>query len=191
MNAAPPRDYELYRVITDYEALQDGFLDRIEDLETTISGIPGFADGALQKLLSKNPGQRIERKRDHRFASAQRTFGWKTLGEMLKRTGLALVLVVDDERFAPVKGDLTKRKRRAQPAIAGSKRPTWLFTKRKAREMGKKRFSVMSDSERKRHQRKAGKASARARRRKSALIEQAAPNLHVALAPGLVNAHPT
>ena len=28
--------YELFRVVTDYEALQDGFWVRIEDLETTI-----------------------------------------------------------------------------------------------------------------------------------------------------------
>ena len=98
MTAAPRIDqYELYRVISDYEALQDGFLDRIDDLETTISGIPGFADGALQKLLSKNPGQRIERKRDHRFASAQRTFGWKTLGEMLN--GMDAVMPEDEWVF--------------------------------------------------------------------------------------------
>ena len=38
--------WEPYRVITDYEALQDGFLDRIDDLDTTMSAIPGFADYA-------------------------------------------------------------------------------------------------------------------------------------------------
>jgi hypothetical protein len=168
MNAQTP--YELYRVITDYEALQDGFLDRIDDLDTTLQQIDlnaGFAGGNTQKLLTKNPGKAIKRPRDHRTASARRTFGWESLGKMLKGTGLALVLVVDDERFAPMKEQLMKRKRPRQPANAGSKRPTWLFTKNKAREMGRKRFSLMTEAERKRHQRKAGKASARARRRKA------------------------
>src|ERR1700733_1757687 len=133
--------YELYRVITDYEALQDGFLDRLDDLDTTMSALPGFADGVAQKLLSKNPGPSRHVPRDCRTASRQRTFGWKSLGVMLKDTGLALVLVVDDKRFAPIKDQLMKRKRPRKPAIAGSTRPTWLFTKKKAREMGKKRFS--------------------------------------------------
>lgn len=158
--------YELYRVVLDYEALQEGFLDRIDDLNTTLSAIPGFADGALQKLLTKNPGKPIARPRDHRTASNKRTFGWESLGKALENTGLALVLVIDDARFAPIKEQLAKRRRINKPAIAGSVRPTWLFKGRKAREMGKKRFSLMTESERKRHQRKAGKASARARRRK-------------------------
>jgi hypothetical protein len=107
-------EYELFRIITDYEALQDGFLDRIDDLETTMRQIElsgEFAHGELQKLLSKNAGKRIERKRDHRYESARRTFGWKSLGETLKHTGLALVLVVDDARFAEHKAELAKRKR--------------------------------------------------------------------------------
>jgi hypothetical protein len=161
-------DYEIYRVITDYEALLDGFLDRIDDLDTTqeqIELLAEFSKGNVQKLLTKNPGKRITRKRDHRTASAKRTFGWESLGKMLKGTGLALVLVVDDGRFAPLRDQLVKRRR--QPAIAGSTRPAWLFSKNKAREMAKKRFSVMTESQRKRLARKAGKASARARRRKA------------------------
>lgn len=42
-----------------------------------------------------------------------------------------------------------------------------IFTSERARQMGKKRHALMSESERKRHQRKAGKASGRARRRKA------------------------
>lgn len=165
-------NYEPYRVILDYEALQDGFLDRIDDLKTTLEQIEmagGFARGAAQKLLTKNPGKAIARPRDHRAKSAQRTFGWESLGKMLKGTGLALVLVVDDERFASLKEQLGRRRRPYYPAKAGSAKPAWLFTKKKAREMGKRRFSTMTDSERKRHQRKAGKASGRARRRKARL----------------------
>jgi hypothetical protein len=161
--------YELYRVISDYEALQDGFLDRIDDLDTTISGIPGFADGVVQKLLSKNPGK----SRDTHVAAGQRKFGWKSLGEMLKATGLALVLIVDDERFAEQKAQLAKR-RRKMPPIAGMKRPAWLFTKKTSREMGKKRFASMTESKFRRHQRKAAKA--RWRRRAPGIVPVEAAN---------------
>lgn len=172
--------FELYRVITDYEALQDGFLDRIDDLFTTITGVElaaEMASGQLQKCLSKNPGKAISRPRDHRSASARRTFGWETLGKTLEKTGLALVLVVDDARFAPVKELLAKRRRVNKPANAGSKRPTWLFRKGKAREMGKRRMSAMTESQRKRLARKAGKASGLARRRKSRLPPAIRTNL--------------
>lgn len=185
MNAQTP-PYELYRVITDYEALQDGFLDRIDDLDTTVEQIElagDLAKGQAQKGLTKQKsltksGVRLKRK-----------FGWESLGKMLKGTGLALVLVVDDVRFAPVKAQLAKRRRRSQPAIAGSTRPAWLLTKRKARELGKRRFTLMTEAERKRHQRKAGKASARARRRKSRLGKQPAPQPDVPRRAGSINAH--
>jgi hypothetical protein len=117
VNGAP--QYELYRVIWDYEALQDGFLDRIEDLETTLEQIDmagEFARGNTQKLLSKIPGKAIQRHRDSRTDSARRTFGWKSLGKMLKGTGLALVLVIDDERFAPIRAQLAQRERPRPPA---------------------------------------------------------------------------
>jgi len=165
MNAqSPPERYEIYRVILDYEALQDGFMDRIDDLNTTLDQIDvagGLTRGNAQRLLTKNPGKA---RSDRPSSASRRTFGWESLGKMLKGTGLALVLVVDDERFAETKEQLVKR--RPPPANAGKQRPTWLFSKEKAREMGKKRFALMSDAQRKRHQRKAQKASARARRRK-------------------------
>lgn len=173
-----PEEFELYRIVGDYEALQDGFLDRIDDLNTTMA-LPSFADGQVQKLLTKNAGKAIARPRDHRSASAKRTFGWESLAKMLRDTGLALVLVVDDARFEPIKEQLAKRRRRREPANARSTRPTWLFTKKKAREMGTKRFSTMTESQRKRLARKAGKASGRARRRKArasgALLASAIP----------------
>lgn len=180
MNAPMVTPYEPYRVILDYEALQDGFLDRIDELNTTLEQIEmnaGFARGNAQKLLTKSAGKMtVERKRYvngesnlTRFAPRQRKLGWESLGKMLKGTGLALVLVIDDERFAPLKEQLMQRKRPRQPANAGSSRPAWLFTKAKAREMGKKRFATMTEAQRKRHQRKAGKASAAARRRKAKL----------------------
>jgi len=174
--------FELYRVFTDLEGLEEGIWDRIDDLDTTIEQIEmagGMAKGQLQKALAGNPGKAIQRPRDHRHSSNKRKFGWESLPKALKGTGLALVLVVDDERFAETKAQLMKRKRPRQPANAGSKQPAWLFTKRKAREMGKKRFSTMTPAQLKRHQRKAGKASAAARRRKSSevMIETMSPGL--------------
>ena len=159
--------YELYRVITDYEALQDGFQDRIDDLETTLAQIEmngGLAQGNAHKLLTKNPGKRIERKRDHRHASAKRTFGWESLGKMLKGTGLALVLVVDDERFAPLKEQLTKRKRPRQPPNGSIRRPPWLISKKSSQNMQVLRNAKLSPRQRK----MIAKAAARARWRKPA-----------------------
>lgn len=150
--------FEVFRIVTNYEALQEGFADRIDDLGTPFTEIDaagGMTRGNVQKLLSKS---------DAKWA---REFGWKTLGAMLAGTGLALALIVDDARFAPVRERLAKRKRRDKPAIAGSVRPTWLFKRKKAREMGKRRFALMSPAELKRHQRKAGKAGGLARRRKA------------------------
>lgn len=159
--------YELYRVITDYEALQDGFLDRIDDLDTTLEQIDlagDLAKGNAQKLLNKGNSVRgwDRTRRDKRI------LGWESLSKMLKGTGLALVLVVDDERFAPIKEQLGKRKRPRQQANASSAPAPWLFCKDKAREMGKKRWSGMTPEKRKKMMRKAGRASGRARRRKSA-----------------------
>jgi hypothetical protein len=197
MNAHTPSQYELYRVILDYEALQDGFLDRIDDLDTTMEQIEMAADmarGQLQKCLTKNPGKAIARKRDHRSASNRRLFEWKSLGKALKGTGLALLLVVDDERFAPIKEQLILRRRRPSQANASAKRPTWLFTKKKAREMGKKRWSLLTPEQRKKLARKMQRASAKSRRRKArlsrTLVEQPAPQFDVALPPGAIDAHP-
>lgn len=170
---AQVRNYELYRVILDYEALQDGFLDRIDELNAPMTEIDiagGLTRGHTQRLLSKGEG--IVRKYKP-SCTTKRTFGWESLGKMLKGTGLALVLVVDDERFAEAKSQLIQRKRPRQQANASSTRPTWLFTKEKAREMGKKRWSAMSPAKRKRLARKAGKASARARRRRGELLKLA------------------
>ena len=157
------QEFELYRIVSNYEALQDGFLDRIDDLDTTMSALPGFADGVVQKLLAKNPGK----SRDTHVANGQRAFGWKSLGDMLARTGLALVLVVDDERFAPIKEQLGKRKRRNQLPFGSSKRPTWLLTRSKSLKMQVLRNRSLSPQQRKRIAKKAGKASGRARRLKA------------------------
>lgn len=163
MNAPTP--YELYRVITDYEALQDGFLDRIEDLNTTMA-LPSFADGVVQKLLTKSAGRYVkENRRSSRKASLKRTFGWESLGKMLKDTGLALVLVVDDERFGPVKEQLAKRRRKAMPTNVSIKPPRWLISKKNAANMRALGVRSLSPQQRKRIAKKAAKARWQKRRK--------------------------
>jgi hypothetical protein len=156
--------YELYRVILDYEALQDGFMDRIDDLNTSLDQIDqagGLTRGNTQRLLTKNPGKP---RSDRPSSASRRTFGWESLGKMLKGTGLALVLVVDDERFAPMKEQLMKRKR--MPTKVSMERPTWLFTKRNAANMRALGIKSLSPQQRKRIAKKAAKARWRSKRRK-------------------------
>jgi hypothetical protein len=162
--------WEPYRVITDLEALVEGFWDRIDDLNTTLEQIEmagGMAKGQLQKALTANPGKHVSRPRDHRRASNKRNFGWESLGKALKGTGLALVLVVDDDRFADTKSQLMQRKRPRQTSDRKSSRPPWLLTPAKSRKLLALRNAKLSPAKRKAIARKAGKASAKARRRKS------------------------
>lgn len=155
MSGAPA--YELYRVILDYEALQDGFADRIDDLDTTLEQIDmigGLTRGNVQKLLTKSPPKRGA----DRHAKQRRTFAWESLGKMLKGTGLALVLVVDDERFAPLKEQLAKRARPRKPPNGSIRRPAWLFTRSKSLKMQVLRNQALSPKQRKKIARKAARA---------------------------------
>lgn len=145
MNGKIADRFEIYRVVTDYEALHEGLIDRVEDLNVsriTIDEEGGFQPGYASKLLCNPP---------------MKNLGPKTLGGMLKATGMALVLVVDDERFAATRAQMSKRKR-VVPAIGGKVRPTWLFTKDKAREMGKKRWANLTPEQRQRLARRGAKA---------------------------------
>jgi hypothetical protein len=119
--------YELYRVVTDFDALHEGFRDRVEELQ--ITRIETDAAGHLQpgysaKLLCNPP---------------IKSFGRSSLPGMLRATGMALVLVIDDERFAPVKERLSQRKRPVRAMVRRVK-PKWLFSGQKAVKCGKKRW---------------------------------------------------
>src|SRR5450631_437863 len=99
--AAPLAPEMIYRVVMDLEALQDAFVDRIMDLGVSLIEIDaagGLTRGNAQKLLSKSD------------AKWCREFGGKSLGKMLKGTGLKLVLIVDDVRFGPIKEQMVRRK---------------------------------------------------------------------------------
>jgi len=172
-------EYELYRVITDYEALVDGFWDRVDDLGTTLLSIDqvgGMAEGNAQKLLSKNPGKRVQQPKNHRFADMKRTFGWESLGKMLKATGLALVLVVDDDRFAPIKDQLAQRKKPLMRSIVRTRQPKWLLTSEKAKKISKNRWENVPPHVRKKMMRRMAKAAWIKRRREARLARQLQAN---------------
>jgi hypothetical protein len=107
-------EIELWAVVDNYAALQDGFADRIEELEVTqteVDAAGGMTRGQVHRLLRKiDPN-------DFRPSSTRHCsqFAWKTLGQTLRATGMALALIVDDERFAPVKAKMVKRKRPSRP----------------------------------------------------------------------------
>lgn len=148
---------QIYRTFDTLEALKEVFLDRIDDMNvplTEVDAAAGMTRGNMQKCLSNS---------DAKWA---RDFGWKTLQAACKGTGLILAAIVDDERFATIKEQMQLRKQ-PKRAMPRSTRPAWLFTREKAREMGKKRWSNLTPEERTRLARKAGKASGRARRRRA------------------------
>jgi hypothetical protein len=155
----------IYRVILDYEGLQDGFADRIEDLNVPLTEVDAAGDltrGNTQKLLVKSD------------APWARQFGWESLGKMLKGTGLALALIVDDERFAPIKAEMQQRRMRPRSMLRQVP-PKWLFTPQKARKMGKKRWDGVPPEQRSRIMkkvRKAAKAKHRRRQREAVQLEQ-------------------
>jgi hypothetical protein len=62
--------------------------------------------GQMQKCLADS---------DKKWA---REFGWKSLHKALTGTGMALVFVIDDERFAPIRAQMSQRRwKRRQPKL--------------------------------------------------------------------------
>lgn len=98
----------IYRIVLDLEGLREAFVDRIEDLDVPMTEIDAAGDltrGNCQKLLCKS---------DAKWA---RAFGMRSLAKMLRGTGTALALIVDDEKFEPLKSQMVKRKvKRPWPA---------------------------------------------------------------------------
>jgi hypothetical protein len=161
---APLAPEMIYRIVTDYEGVQDAFADRIEDINvplTEVDAVAGMTRGNMQKLLVKS---------DAKWA---REFGWKTLGDALKGTGMVLAFILDDEKFAPIKAQMTRRKSNS-PRNLGQIRMKWLLTPKKASKLRKTWWASLSDAQKKRIQRKAQKGQAAARRRARKDREQAA-----------------
>lgn len=154
--------YELYRVITDWDALHEGFRDRVEELEITrveIDLAGNMTPGYSAKLLCDPP---------------IKSFGRASLPRMLKATKMVLLLAINDERFKPVREQLAKRKRPSR-SIVRRIPAKWLMTSQKATEMSRNRWSGISPQQRSKIMKKVRRgatAAARARRRKAELAAQ-------------------
>lgn len=151
--------YELYRVVTDMDALHEAFRDRVEDLQVTqlsVDQAGGLQNGYSGKLLCNPP---------------IKSFGRESLPRMLKATGMALILVIDDERFAEVKEQLGQRKRPMR-SIVRIKRPKWLFNPEKATKSSRKRWQAVPEAKRKKMMRKIANARWVAQRRRNRLAAQ-------------------
>lgn len=96
LRAVPDR-YEVYRVVTDLEALHEAFRDRVEDMDASrleIDEAAGLTPGYASKLLSDPPMKFV---------------GLKTLPKILKGTRLKIALIEDNGQAMP---DVPKRKYR-------------------------------------------------------------------------------
>lgn len=137
--------YEVFRIVTDMEALHEAFRDRVEDLQVTrialdVAGklTPGYSS----KLLCDPP---------------MKLLGLTSLPKMLKATGMALVLVIDDERFAVLRGKMATRKRPVRPK-GSMTRPTWLFTREASQNMQVLRNKKLTPRQRRMIAKRAAKA---------------------------------
>ncbi|SRR6266852_2049874 len=151
--------YELYRVITDMDALHEAFRDRFEDLQATREAIDeagGFQSGYAGKLLCNPP---------------MKSFGRQSLPRMLKAGQMALILVIDNECFAPVKERLEKRKRPMR-SIVRIKRPKWLFNREKASKARKKYLQSIPEAKLAKKMRKLAKGRWIAHRRRERALAQ-------------------
>jgi hypothetical protein len=144
----------IYRVVTDMEGLQEAVRDRAEDLNTTRESLDeasGLQPGYCGKILCHPP---------------MRALGPKSLPAILKATGMVMVLVIDDERFAPIRANLVAPKR-IMRSIGRIRQPAWLFTPKKASKLAKNRWANVSPEKRKRLMKKLAKAGWISRRRKA------------------------
>lgn len=152
--------FEIYRVVTDLEGIREGFIDRAEDLNVTrlaLDEAGGLTSGHSAKILCTPPIKNL---------------GDISLPKMLKATGMALILVIDDERFAPVKAEMATRKK-VMRAVARIKRVKGYFNKENAVKHGKKRWDGIPANIRKKLMRKVAKARWHQRKRAGAsLISQ-------------------
>lgn len=137
--------FEIYRIVTDMEGLHEAFIDRVEDLNVTrlaIDEAGGFTGGHSAKILCNPPIKNI---------------GKVSLGKLLKATGMALVMVVDDERFAPVRAEMAKRKRPMHPN-GSIRKPAWLITREASQNMQVLRNKKLTPRQRKLIAKRAAKA---------------------------------
>jgi hypothetical protein len=150
----------VYGVATDYETMIELVRYRLEELNTThesVDDVSGLHGGYTSKLVAPTP---------------IKSMGKASMGPMLQTLGLALIVVRDDAQFARIKDRLARRERPRQVPNGSSTRPTWLFTRKTSLKMQALRSDRLSEKQRQRIARKAGRASGRARRRRAKLKAQ-------------------
>jgi|SRR6185369_4544419 len=143
--------YELFRVVTDIEAIREAVIERFEDLQMsrlTIDEVGGFTPGYSAKLLCTPPMKMI---------------GQDSLPKLLAAGGLVLILAIDDERMQQIRPKL-KPKRKIR-AVARIKRVKGFFNKENAAKYAAVRWAATDDKKRSRLARRAARARWRARKR--------------------------
>ncbi len=137
--------WEPYRVFTSLDGLREALVDRIEDLNIsrgTVDEAAGLAPGYAGKLLCDPPMKQLAN---------------GTIPKMLAATGMVLVAVIDDERFAEVKAGLMARKHNVR-RVGRLIRIKGHFTKENAGKYSEMRWADVSPEMRRKTARKARKA---------------------------------
>ena len=105
---APIRNPDIYRIVTDMEALQEAFRDRVEDLDISRIELDALADltpGYSSKLLCDPPMKYV---------------GKHTLPKLLKGTKLRIALIEDDgSKIETPKRKYKIGRIRSAPSMAG------------------------------------------------------------------------
>ncbi len=143
--------FEPYRVFTDLDGLREALVDRIEDLNIsrpTVDEAAQLTPGYAAKLLCDPPMKQLAN---------------GTIPKLLKATGMVLVAVIDDERFAQIKDQLMARKHKVR-RVGRLIRMKGPITKENAAKYNKARWENVTPEMRKKFMRKIAKAGWRTRR---------------------------
>lgn len=145
-------------VVHDYPGLLTALRERAERLNVSravIDDVSGLASGYAGKLLANPP---------------MKTLGAISLGPMLGALGLSLVLIEDPDQMRRIASRMSARNNSQVRLNANASKqfPGWLFNSRKARKAARKRWSSMTESQRKRAARKAWRTRRQRARAKAA-----------------------
>jgi hypothetical protein len=101
---------QVFRVVTDFEALLEALRDRVEDLGLSYSDVERLGvlrPGYVQSLLAVAPPKNL---------------GIKGFSGLLKATGVILVLTIDPQRTAEIKALARQRQMRGAAVLQKRKR---------------------------------------------------------------------
>lgn len=150
----------VYGVANDYDGMIELVRYRLHELQTTnleVDAVSGLHSGYTSKTTAPIP---------------IKSMGKVSMGPLLQTLGLALIVVRDDEAFAKIEHRLAKRVRPHSPSMHGQKKAKWLFTPKKASKLRRNWWNSLTDMQKAKHQRKAQKGQAAARRRRRVMAER-------------------